>query len=222
MRWHGARVVVRVGWRIWRCRGREVPSRRRSRRARVPPVLASGRACVRPRSPGAEYGAHLPLARHSATPRASPFRPAGGHVVVLLGHHRMGRRDTTETHRRHHKKKAGGGYYERGRGEVTPARAHHGAWADHVTVSRPRPRAPTASPAHHGAWADHVTVSRPRPRAPTASPARRKPPGNRGKGNTCIIPRRVLGTGARGSWEPRHEAPTSVCNDTSLVRGACH
>jgi hypothetical protein len=30
--------------------------------------------------------------------------------------------------------------------------------------------------------------------------------------------RRVLGTpaGARGSWEPRHEAQTSVCNDTSF------
>ena len=34
----------------------------------------------------------------------------------------------------------------------------------------------------------------------------------------AACPRRVLGTGARGSWEPRHEAPTSVCNDTSLER----
>jgi hypothetical protein len=33
----------------------------------------------------------------------------------------------------------------------------------------------------------------------------------------AACPRRVLGTGARGSWEPRHEAPTSVCNDTSFV-----
>jgi hypothetical protein len=32
----------------------------------------------------------------------------------------------------------------------------------------------------------------------------------------AACPRRVLGTGARGSWEPRHEAPTSVCNDTSF------
>lgn len=176
MRWHRARVVVWVGWWIWRCRGREVPSRRRSRRARVPPVLASRRACVRPRSPGAEYGAHLPLARHSATPRASPFRPAGGHVVVLLGHHRMGRRDTTETHRRLHKKKAGAAIMNAARGEVTPARAHHGAWADHVTVSRPRPRAR-------------------RRRQPAA-----EPPGNRDEGNTTSIRGRPRRNEARASF----------------------